>query len=49
MNGAHFNLQISAPISLHGEGTYAMSAVKEIRVTEDYLGKNKKMPKSGII
>ena len=29
---------ISAPITLHGEGSYAISDVKEIKVTEEYLG-----------
>ena len=29
---------LKAPIFLHGEGSYAMSAVKDIRVTEEFLG-----------
>ena len=27
-----------APITVHGEGTYALSVVKEMKVTDEYLG-----------
>ena len=29
---------LKAPISVHGEGTFAISDVKEMKVTEEYLG-----------
>ena len=38
LSNSHCTIKNAAPIILHGEGTFAMSAVKEIRVTEDYLG-----------
>ena len=31
------NFVSSAPLKLNGEGTYALSAVKEIKVTDDFL------------
>jgi len=31
-------LIFSAPIVLHGEGSYAISAVKEVEVSDDFLG-----------
>ena len=35
----------SAPLELSGEGTYAITAVKEIKVTEDFLGQDEKTKK----
>ena len=37
--------QILAPLNLYGEGNYALTAVKEIDATEDYLEMSKDITK----
>ena len=32
------NFFLEAPISVYGEGSYAISAVKEMKVTDEFLG-----------